>query len=178
MSAHSNQTRRMPLSLVVVVLCASSVAITARAATPPPSTGSPEIPITCKDGTQSASTHGEVCSGHGGVDKAADKTAKTAPMAEPSAIGATTAAKADGAAAKPGQTTPTTKTDASMPEVAATGATTASSVNSVRKPVTEGGTNPVGATAKCVDGTYSRAKTRQGACSNHGGVSQWIGPQP
>jgi Protein of unknown function (DUF3761) len=178
MSAHSNQTRRMPLSFVVVALCASAVAEMARADTPPPGAASPEIPITCKDGTLSASTHGEVCSGHGGVDKTADKSAKTAPMAEPSAIGATTAAKADGVPAKPEQTPPATKTDASMPEVAATGATTASSADSLRKPVTQGNTTPTGATAKCVDGTYSKTKTRQGACSKHGGVSQWIGPQP
>lgn len=34
---------------------------------------------------------------------------------------------------------------------------------------------PVGATAKCADGTYSKAQNKQGACSHHGGVAQWYG---
>lgn len=34
-------------------------------------------------------------------------------------------------------------------------------------------TAPSGATAKCVDGTYSYSKSRSGTCSHHGGVSVW-----
>src|SRR5215467_8777445 len=33
---------------------------------------------------------------------------------------------------------------------------------------------PAGATAKCGDGTYSFSEHRQGTCSHHGGVSQWM----
>src|SRR3954471_2072113 len=33
---------------------------------------------------------------------------------------------------------------------------------------------PKGATAACKDGTYSTAKTQQGACSAHGGVAKWL----
>ena len=33
--------------------------------------------------------------------------------------------------------------------------------------------NRADATAKCKDGTYSHAKTHQGACSRHGGVAEW-----
>jgi Spy/CpxP family protein refolding chaperone len=34
---------------------------------------------------------------------------------------------------------------------------------------------PKNATAQCVDGTYSMAKSQQGACSSHGGVKTWYG---
>ena len=33
---------------------------------------------------------------------------------------------------------------------------------------------PRGATARCVDGTYSFSKNRRGTCSHHGGVSRWL----
>jgi hypothetical protein len=36
---------------------------------------------------------------------------------------------------------------------------------------------PSNATAQCADGTYSAAKTKQGACSQHGGVKTWFGDQ-
>jgi hypothetical protein len=36
------------------------------------------------------------------------------------------------------------------------------------------GSAPAGATARCEDGTYSYAKHRQGACSHHGGVAEWL----
>jgi hypothetical protein len=33
---------------------------------------------------------------------------------------------------------------------------------------------PKGATGLCRDGTYTRATTRTGACSNHAGVQKWF----
>jgi biopolymer transport protein ExbD len=33
---------------------------------------------------------------------------------------------------------------------------------------------PAGATAKCVDGTYSFSQSHSGTCSHHGGVAQWL----
>jgi Protein of unknown function (DUF3761) len=33
---------------------------------------------------------------------------------------------------------------------------------------------PVGATARCEDGTYSFSESRSGTCSHHGGVSEWL----
>jgi hypothetical protein len=33
---------------------------------------------------------------------------------------------------------------------------------------------PVGASAKCRDGSYSFSKSRRGTCSRHGGVAAWL----
>jgi hypothetical protein len=33
---------------------------------------------------------------------------------------------------------------------------------------------PAGATAQCVDGTYSFSQSRSGTCSHHGGVASWL----
>ena len=33
---------------------------------------------------------------------------------------------------------------------------------------------PAGATARCVDGTYSFSQSRSGTCSHHGGVASWL----
>jgi hypothetical protein len=35
-------------------------------------------------------------------------------------------------------------------------------------------TPPPGATARCRDGTYSYSQHRQGTCSHHGGVAEWL----
>lgn len=32
---------------------------------------------------------------------------------------------------------------------------------------------PVGATARCADGTWSYSQHRRGTCSHHGGVASW-----
>lgn len=34
--------------------------------------------------------------------------------------------------------------------------------------------NPSGASAKCRDGSYSYSQHRQGTCSGHGGVANWL----
>ncbi len=33
---------------------------------------------------------------------------------------------------------------------------------------------PVGASARCGDGTYSFSQSRRGTCSHHGGVANWL----
>lgn len=45
--------------------------------------------------------------------------------------------------------------------------------NTVCSPETSS-TVPAGATAQCVDGTYSFSQHRSGTCSHHGGVAQWL----
>ena len=39
---------------------------------------------------------------------------------------------------------------------------------------TTDGKPPAGATAHCRDGTFSFSRTRQGTCSHHGGVAEWL----
>jgi hypothetical protein len=43
----------------------------------------------------------------------------------------------------------------------------------VHRPVNAPGA-PSGASAKCRDGTFSFSEHRQGTCSHHGGVEQWL----
>ena len=43
----------------------------------------------------------------------------------------------------------------------------------VNRPVAAPGP-PQGATAKCKDGAYSFSQHRQGTCSGHGGVAEWL----
>ena len=33
---------------------------------------------------------------------------------------------------------------------------------------------PIGASARCVDGSYSFSEHRRGTCSHHGGVAEWL----
>lgn len=45
--------------------------------------------------------------------------------------------------------------------------------NCVHRPV-HADRAPIGATAKCRDGTYSFSQSRRGTCSWHGGVAVWL----
>lgn len=68
------------------------------------------------------------------------------------------------ASAAPHTTVAPAAKPAAAPPVRGSAAAKASSVN----------TNPAGASAQCKDGSYSHAKTHQGACSRHGGVAKWL----
>lgn len=47
---------------------------------------------------------------------------------------------------------------------------------SVHQPAkTRDGSRPMGATARCRDGTWSFSHTHRGTCSRHGGVARWEG---
>ena len=35
-------------------------------------------------------------------------------------------------------------------------------------------TVPAGASARCIDGSYSFSQSRRGTCSHHGGVAEWL----
>jgi hypothetical protein len=136
----------------------------------------------CADGSFTrAKTQSGACSNHGGVKTwfAADTkatgaspaaAASTAPAATPKGTPPPppppTAAAPTGAA--PASAAATTKA-APAQKTAAASTGSSGKAQIVAPPA---GT-PDNATAKCKDGTYSFAKTHSGACSKHGGVSEW-----
>ena len=116
-------------------------------------------PVTCTDGTTAPHGGKGACSKHGGIKKAeaaAEKPAKETKKEKKEKKKAAAAPASGGAAA-------TTTPSAATPAKPATSSSKSS-----------GNTDPSGATARCKDGTYSHAKTHQGACSRHGGVADWL----
>jgi hypothetical protein len=138
--------------------------------------------VTCKDGTTSAATGRGACSGHGGVDKSAKASSKAAKAdtkvakADTKADAKTAKAdtksdvKASKAAAKESKAAEKATSKAVSSDVKETG----KSANATAARTTAANTDPTNATAKCKDGTYSHAATHRGACSRHGGVSEWL----
>ena len=139
--------------------------------------------VKCTDGTMSDGGRG-ACSGHGGIDRGATTATRTAAKAE------VKAAKAEEKAA----TTEVTCTDGTKSaggrgacsghggiaksnpaqERAARAETRAQAARTTAGSGSAEDNNPVGAIAKCKDGMYSHAKSRQGACGHHGGVATWM----
>jgi hypothetical protein len=146
----------------------------------------------CKDGTYStAKSKQGACSNHGGVEtwyadgvksdtKAAAKSTKDAAASAGKAtagaakiVGKDTekAAKAtaNGAETAAKETKDATKTAAKATAGAAKGAASGAA-NAVKNRPPDA---PSDATAKCKDGSYSKAAQHSGACSGHGGVAEW-----
>lgn len=75
----------------------------------------------------------------------------------------------------PTTTVPTTTTTAPAPAPSTTSTSTSSAGLQVPSPAySASGSPPTGATALCLDGTYSFSSSRQAACSQHGGVAAWL----
>lgn len=106
--------------------------------------------VTCADGSKSTASGRGACSGHGGVAKQAAAEAKNEVKAE-----ARAEKKDDKQLAK------AEKKEAKAEKKEA---------KAERKEKKRA--NPEGATARCKDGTYSHAKSAQGACGKHGGVAE------
>lgn len=104
----------------------------------------------CSDDTYStAKTQAGACSKHGGV-KTWFGAAAPAPASKPPA-----------AAAKAPASPPASKAPAEAPR--SSGSTKVAA-----------GAAPAGSTGQCADGSYTKAKTERGACSNHGGLKTWF----
>jgi hypothetical protein len=108
----------------------------------------------CKDGTTSNVSGRGACSSHGGVDSLATKAARASAKAK----------KAEGKVAKAGSDTSAAASKARRAESKAVRAEDKAAKDST------------GATALCKDGTYSHAKTTQGACASHGGIAKALKP--
>ena len=136
-------------------------------------------PVTCADGTTSPHGGKGACSGHGGIKKAKaseKKPAKETKEKETKAK-AKEAKEKEPKAKEPKKTKKkagSSETPAATTAPAAAPATVAPAKREASESKSPANTDPSGATARCKDGTYSHAKTHQGACSRHGGVAEWL----
>ena len=113
----------------------------------------PAVTGKCKDGTTTTATHKVgACSKHGGVATWTGGAAAASDNEKTSASSGSKPAAKSKAAAK--DTTPSQSAAATSP-AASKGA-------------------PAGATGLCNDGSYTKAVHRDGACSHHGGIKQWL----
>jgi hypothetical protein len=137
----------------------SSTAPAASAAAP---ASAPAGQVICKDGTTSKGGKG-ACSGHHGVDTSATES----PHGGTSASAATSmpAPGAGGSGAPPAASAPART--AAPAAAAAAPAPAAPSSNA-------SASGQKAPTAKCKDGSLSYAQHHSGACSDHGGVAQWL----
>ena len=163
-------THRIEVTMHRILSYRSLLVATAMALAPFTLNAQATAALTCKDGTTSTATGRGACSGHGGVDRSAKSSAKTA-KADTKVAKAD--AKADAKVAK--QETKATAKDTRAAEKAAAKPVKAETKEASKVAnATAANTDPTNATAKCKDGTYSHAATHRGACSRHGGVAEWL----
>jgi hypothetical protein len=113
----------------------------------------PAVTGTCKDGTTTTATHKiGACSKHGGVA---------------TWTGAAAAAADSGKASASSPSKPAAKSKATTKD-----STPTKSAASAKSGASKGA--PAGATGLCNDGSYTKAAHREGACSHHGGIKEWL----
>ena len=161
----------------------SSLAILAAIALPAATALAQAPASVCVDGTTSTATGRGACSGHGGVDAKATAASKKAASTVMCADGSTSKTgrgacsshggiKRANAAIAPATPTATASQARAAASPSATGSKTTAGIKAA--PKKGGNDDPTDATAQCKDGTYSHAKTHQGACSRHGGVARFL----
>ncbi len=143
----------MRMRTILGLLIVSGLATTASSASAQATAKVPAKSI-CKDGTTSDVSGRGACSSHGGVDSLATKAAHASAKAT----------KAEAKVATAGHDSSAAASKARRAQAKAT------------KAENKAGKDSTGATALCKDGTYSHAKTTQGACASHGGIAKTLKP--
>lgn len=128
--------------------------------------------VTCKDGTKSKAGQG-ACSGHGGIAPAGEtrKEMKAERKAE----------KAEKKADEKMETKAEKKMEKAEKKAERAEAKAEKKTEKAEKKAEKAAAvvdasdkDAKGAVAECKDHTFSHSKTRQGACSGHGGVLKWL----
>jgi hypothetical protein len=145
-----------PFSRWVLVVAGLTIPFAAQAKKAKAAEPSTQTEVTCRDGTTGKAGRG-ACSHHGGVSNPEPMSAQGAAAPAPAEHQAKSVEKSrrqdPGAVGRaPGFTKP-------MPNP--------------KDQATGGSGKP---TAQCKDGTFSYSAHHTGACSHHGGVTQWIKP--
>lgn len=145
----------------------------------------------CKDGTYSTATSSRGrCSAHGGVVQLLNTT-RTSTSSSATTTRSSTARTSTAAGGVPANATFQCKDGSYSTAKTSTGACSrhggvdhpmgggaASSAAPATASAPAGGAAAANATFQCKDGTYSTAKTSQGACSRHGGVDHALTAAP
>ena len=128
--------------------------------------------VTCKDGTKSAGGQG-ACSSHGGIADALSVTCKDGTKS----AGGQGACSSHGGIATKAALKSDAKIAATDAKAATKDAKTALKADAKMAKAADKAEEheAKGATAICKDKTYSHAKSAQGMCSGHGGVSKMLG---
>jgi hypothetical protein len=148
----------------------------------------------CKDGSYSTATSSRGrCSGHGGVAQLLNTTS-TSTSSSATTTRSSTARTSTAAGGVPAHATFQCKDGSYSTAKTSTGAcsrhggvdhpmgggaaSSAAPAAGAAASAPTGGAAPASATFQCKDGTYSTAKTSQGACSRHGGVDHALTAAP